>query len=59
VLHGESIGCPKDGGSSPKRGGDIEAEEELRLDGASTTMVASGGPERSPMLPAGRRERER
>jgi hypothetical protein len=44
VLHGECAGRPKDGGSSPDWGGDVEAEEELWLDGASTTTVASGGP---------------
>jgi hypothetical protein len=58
VLHGECTGHPKDGGSSPDRGGDIEAEEELRLGGAQTTTVASGGSRRSAMHPVGQRERE-
>jgi hypothetical protein len=44
VLHGECAGRPKDGGSSPDRGGDVEAEEELRLDGAPMTTAAFGGP---------------
>jgi hypothetical protein len=44
VLHGECTGRPKDGGNPPDRGGDIEAEEELRLGGAPTTNVASDGP---------------
>jgi hypothetical protein len=47
VLYGECVGRPKDGGSSPDRAGDVEAEEELRLDGALMTTVASGGPRQS------------
>jgi hypothetical protein len=43
-LHGEHIRCPEDGGNSPDRAGDIEAEEPLQLGGAPTTLVASGGP---------------
>jgi hypothetical protein len=59
VLHGECTGRPKDRGNPPDRAGDVEADEELRLGGAPTTMVASGGPRRSATHPAGRRERER
>jgi hypothetical protein len=59
VLHRECIGRPKGGGSSPDRGGDIEAEEELQLSDAPTTMVASGGPRRSATHHACQRERER
>jgi hypothetical protein len=44
VLHGECVGHPKDRGNPPDRVGDVEAEEELRLGGAPTTMVASNGP---------------
>jgi hypothetical protein len=44
VLHEKCAGCPKDGGSSLNRGGDVEAEVELWLGGAPTTTVASGGP---------------
>jgi hypothetical protein len=44
VLHEDCTGCPNDGWSSPDWAGDVEAEEELRLDGAPTTTVASGGP---------------
>jgi hypothetical protein len=55
VLHGECAGCPKDGGSSPDRGGDVEVEEELQLGGAPTTMVASD--DRQCTLQVGGRER--
>jgi hypothetical protein len=44
VLHEESARRPKDGGNPPNRAGDVEAEEEVRLSGAPTTLVASGGP---------------
>jgi hypothetical protein len=57
VLLRECTGRPKDGGSSLDRGGDVEAEDELRLDGAPTTTVASGGPLRSATHPAGQRDR--
>jgi hypothetical protein len=33
-----------DGRSSVDRAGDVEAEEELRLDGVLTITVAFGGP---------------
>jgi hypothetical protein len=46
-------------GKPPDRASDVEAEEELRLSGAPMTMVASGGPRRSVMHPAGQSERER
>jgi hypothetical protein len=59
VLHGECARHPKDGRSSLDRAGDVEAEEELRLGGAPTITVASGGPRQSATHPAGRRERER
>jgi hypothetical protein len=59
VLDGECTERSKDRGSSPGRSGDVEAEEELRLGGAPTTTVASGGPRRSVMHPAGQRRRER
>jgi hypothetical protein len=59
VLHGECVGRPEDEGNQPDWAGDVEAEEELRLGGASMTSVASGGPQRSVMHPAGWRERER
>jgi hypothetical protein len=39
--------------------GDVEAEEELWLSGASTTTVASSGTRRSTTQPTGWRERER
>jgi hypothetical protein len=55
VLHGECAGCPKDGGSSLDRGGDVEAEEELQLGGAPTTMVDSD--DRQCALQVGGRER--
>jgi hypothetical protein len=58
VLHEECARRPKDGGSSLDRGGDVEAEEELRLDGTPTITVASGGPRQSATHPIGRRERE-
>jgi hypothetical protein len=45
VLHEECAGHPKDGGSSPDRAGDVEAEEELQLGGAPMTTMASGSPE--------------
>jgi hypothetical protein len=44
VLHEECAGRPKDGGNPPDWAGDVEAEEELQLGGAPTTMVASDGP---------------
>jgi hypothetical protein len=59
VLHKECIERLKDGGNPPDRASDVEAEEELLLGGAPTTMVASGGPRRSATHPAGQRERER
>jgi hypothetical protein len=59
VLHGECTERSKDGGNSPGRSGDVEAEEELWLGGAPMTTVASGGPRRSVMHPTGERERER
>jgi hypothetical protein len=46
VLNGECTGHPKGGESSLDRGGDIEAEEELRPGGALTTTVTSGGRQR-------------
>jgi hypothetical protein len=59
VLHGGCARRPKDGGSSPDRGGNVKAEEELLLGGAPMTTVASDGPRRSVTHPAGQRERER
>jgi hypothetical protein len=44
VLHGECARRPKDGGNPQDQAGDVEAEEELWLSGAPTTMVAFGGP---------------
>jgi hypothetical protein len=47
VLHGECVRRPKDGGSSPDRAGDVEAEEELRwppvvLDDQRRTLQVGG-----------------
>jgi hypothetical protein len=58
-LHGKCVGHPEDEGNPPDRAGDVEAEEALWLSGAPTTPMASGGPQRSAMHPAGWRERER